>query len=223
MKKSELWRRRAILALAVVAVLMSVLLNGPSTATMFRNQQMLELGAIDGIRTPAELGLDYLGEEPIDLLADAELINAIRRAAQDVSVRPEDMSYRVPLGTNRPVAIGRIPTDTGSPPEVMRNPCEAVGFMGPDGRQRAITTADLAVMFETEANNEGMLVMTPEAEEILVSDASGMLVQTRRIPTFDLFVRNMRTNQIFLVPRVNANAFCRDALNAVFNRTLRRV
>ncbi|NTW21270.1 MAG: hypothetical protein HGA42_17530, partial [Nostocales cyanobacterium W4_Combined_metabat2_030] len=68
----------------------------------------------------------------------------------------------------------------------------------------------------------GMLTMTPEAQEVLLADASGILAQRRRVPTFDLIVRNRRTNARYLLPRVNANAFCRDTVNAVLNRNLRR-
>lgn len=206
----------------MLAVWLLAIFPHPSPAATPRSEDMLNLSLIDGVRSPASLGLDYLRREPAELMANTDLISNIRRAAQQVSAMPEDLSLGIPLGTNRPVSVGEIPDDTGSPSIVERNPSEAIGFIGADGQTRPLTTTNLATMFDTEANNSGNLTMTPAAQEILVADASGTLAQTRRIPTFDLIVRNVRTNERFLLPRVNANAFCRDALNAVFNRNFRR-
>lgn len=222
MKTFKLWHRIGVVALALFTIGLSVFFAHPSDATSARNQEMLSLGLIDGVKTPQELGLGYLSEQP-ELIADAGLLNAIRRVPQELSQTIKNgggnIPLAIPLGTNSPISINRM-KDEG---QLRDSNYEGVGYTSPDGQAKSITPIDVSGMTEVEANNGGNLTMTPEAQEVLVADASGMFAQSRRIPTIDLYVRNRRTNNLYLVPRVNANAFCRDAVNAVLNRTLRRI
>jgi hypothetical protein len=179
------------------------------------------MGVVDAVVTPQELGLDYLQQEQFHLSADPELINAIYKAEEAVSIMPEDIPLEFPTGTNSPIAVGRIPNDTGTPEEVSGFVAE--GFVSENGQPRAFNPSNLGGMFSSGVNNEGNLAMTPEAQEILVADASGGFLQAKRIPVIDLIVRNPSNGRRYVVRRVNANAVCRDALNAVFNQTLRRL
>ncbi|MCC3528026.1 MAG: hypothetical protein JGK21_06645 [Microcoleus sp. PH2017_22_RUC_O_B] len=222
MNKFKLWQRIGVIFLALFTVGVSVFFAQPSDATSARNQEMLSLAIIDGVKTPQELGLAYLSEQP-ELIADAGLINAIRRVpselAQTFGNGQENTPLGIPLGTNSPISIGRM-SDGG---QLRDSNYDAIGYIGADGQPKNITPVEIGDMANTEANNGGNLATTTEAQEVLVADASGMLAQSRQIPTFDLIVRNRRTSSSYLVQRVNANALCRDAINAVFNRAYRSV
>ncbi len=206
-----------LLFLTILALSLSVFLAQPSEATSSRNQEMIQLNLIDEVRTPANLGLDYLQQEPIQLTAG--LIDSIRYAEARVAQLPEDFKIAFDLGTNSPIQIGDLPDES----RLTRSGYEAVGYINSSGQVKAFTPILLGAMFDTEANNRGQLVITPEAQEILVADASGAFLQARRMPSIDLIVHPKGTNEIVLIPRANANAVCRDALNAVLNETLRRV
>ena len=177
------------------------------------------MGIVDRVVTPEEINLDYLQQETVNISQNEELMNAIVQAEESMTVIPEDIELEFPLGTNDPIEIGQIPNDKGTPDAANRT--QAIGFVDRNEKAMSFYSTLLRNMFEEEGNNGGYLKSTTKLQKILVADANGSFLQARRIPVIDLIVRTPR-GRIFLVPRVNANALCRDALNSVFNQTLRR-
>jgi hypothetical protein len=169
-----------LLGLAVIAFSLSALLARPSDATNDKYQRLIAMGVVDAVVTPQELGLNYLQQEQFQLSADQDLIDSIYEAEEEVSVLPEDIPLKFPSGTNSPIRVGRIPNDTGTPGEA--SGVVAEGFVNRNGQEQTFNSSNLAGMFNDEASNGGNLAMTPEAQEILVADASGGFLQAKRIP-----------------------------------------
>lgn len=225
MKNLKLLRRLGLVVLGVIAFCTSIFLVQPSptnarTAMSDRNSHLLALGLVDGIATPHELGLDYLTGEPVPLVASSDLMASIQAVSEKASQLPENLDLEVPLGTNSPIKTGTLPGD--SKPAATKCDCDAIGFVNGQGQPKSITPSDVEDMTNVEYNNNGNLPATAEAQTVLVADASGSLVQARRVPTFNLLVRNRLTGKKFLLPRINANVFCRDVLNAFLNGTVTR-
>lgn len=218
MNKLKSFRMLGLLGLVITAFCLSVFLVQPSDATMAKYQKLIELGIVDAVVTPQEIALDYLQQEPIELSANPELLNAIKQAEESVSVMPENIALEIDGGTNSPIRVGQIPDDTGTPSEARNVVFE--GFVSQDGQPRNFNSANIPPLFTDERNNGGNLTRIASAEQILLADASGTFLQAKRIPVLDLIVR--KNNRRYVVPKVNANAVCRDALNAVFNGKLRR-
>ena len=183
-----------------------------------KNQGMLALQLIDEVKSAEELGLEYLTQTNLPLIAG--LLDNIRYAEGEVSQMTENIQLAIELGTNSPVTIRQLP-DGG---ELTRSGYEAIGYVNSAGSAQFFPTPlVLRSMFYVEKNNDGQLVRMPDsAFETLVADGSGKFLQAQRIPVIDLIVRPKNSEKIYLVPRTNANAICRDALNAVLNRKLRR-
>jgi len=152
----------------------------------------------------------------------SNLLNSYHQAIEMLSVMPEDIPVEFPLGTNSPIRTGQIPNDTGTPAEA--NNLIAQGFVDQNGQPHYFTPTNLVAMFSAAIQNGGNIPRSilPETQENLLADAQGVFFQAQRIPVLDLIVRNVRTNRRYIVRNVNANAFERDALNAVLTRTLRR-
>jgi hypothetical protein len=206
------------LAIAAIAFCLSILLVQPSDATSAKYDNLIAQGLVDAVKTPQELGLNYLSQQPVQLAYDNELLNSIYTAQEEVSVLPEDIPLKFDLGTNSPIEIGALP-DGGA---LNHNYYEAVGYLDRSGKGKTFNSSLLKYMFTVEARNGGSLAITPEAQQILIADASGTFLQALRIPVFDLVVHSKRTNQNFVLENVNANAVCRDALNATLNRELKK-
>jgi len=206
------------LILFAVIILLTVT-SKPSQATLPNYQHLIEQGIIQAVREPHELGLDYLQQQPVEI-ADESVLSAIYQAEQEISVLPEDILLRFDLGTNSPVRIGRLPDGDAL---ASRADLEALGFVDSSGNPRSFTPTVLRRMFAIEGRNGGDLAITPEAQEILVSDASRKFLQATRTPTLNLVVRQKRTHEVDVLLNVNANAVCRDALNSILNQTLSRV
>lgn len=218
MMKNLRWAILGFFLVALIIVGFSFLHENPTVATVARNEQMVALSLIDEVKTPEELGLDYLNQEPEELLI-ADLVDNIRYADAQVAQMTENIQVAFELGTNSPIVIRALP-DQG---KLTRSGFEALGYIDSSGHAQAFTPLFLRAMFYVESNNGGQLVFTPDAQQILLTDASGTFLQAQRIPTLDLIVRTgLNKSKIYLVPRANANAICRDALNAVLNRQIRR-
>jgi hypothetical protein len=220
MKKLKLFGILGLLSLTVIAFCLSIVLAQPSDAVGTKYQKLIELGIVDAVVTPQEVGLDYLQQESIRISADPSLIASIYTAQQETSVMPEDIPLEFKSGTNAPVHIGALSDDTGTPAEA--NNVVAQGFVDQNGQPRNLTPGSLGSMFDLERRNDGNLPRTASAENILLADASGTFLQAKRIPVMDLIVFNPQNRRRYVVRRVNANAVCRDALNAVLTRNLRR-
>jgi len=205
-----------IVGIALLVFSLSVLFPKPLNATTGRYQIPLDRGLIDRVKTPSEVGLDYLQQEPVQL-ADNSLLNSIYQAEEAVAVLPEDIPLRFDLGTNYPIRIrqlqdgAELTTKTGY---------DAVGYVDRSENAKSFNSSVLRAMFAVEGRNGGNLAITSEAQHILVADASRKFWQAKRIPTIDLIVHNQENNQVFILRNANANAICRDALNSVLNQTL---
>ncbi len=204
------------LILGMTIFLCVIFSTHPSNATSARNQQMLKLDLIDEVRSAQDLGLDYLTQPQEQLMAN--LLDSIRYAEEEVTQMTDNIKVAFDLGTNAPIGVGTLPDQRQL---TTRTGYEAIGLISPYGRPEPFTPSLLAYMFNVEANNDGELVKTPEAQHNLIADARGIFLQVQRTPFFPLIVHKKFTDKIYLVPGVNPNAVCRDALNGVLNRTLR--
>ena len=218
--KLRWWGKIGLVVIGILSFSLSIFLTRPSNATIGNYQRLIDEGIVDAVATPHELGLDYLEQEAIELSADPGPMDRILRATEELAQMPENIPLAFPLGTN-PIAIGRMPNDAGSPQHVSKTEC--IGYVDRQGQAKSFTPADGIIMLQTKYRNNGNLVMTPDAQHILLADASGSFLQARRIPVFNLIVRNRRTGQRFLVPRVNANSVCRDLIHAVLTGSIRRL
>jgi len=217
--KFKPFRSLLILGIALLVFSLTILFSQPLNATTGRYQSLIEQGLVDGVKTPHDLGLDYLQQEPVQL-ADSSILNSIYQAEEAVAVLPEDIPLRFDLGTNYPIRIGQL--QDGEELKT-QNLCDAVGYIDRrSGAGEKFVSPVLRAMFTIEALNGGNLAITPEAQYILVADANRKFLQARRIPTIDLLVHCKQINRIFVVRNANANAVCRDALNSVLNRTLKQ-
>ena len=219
MKKFLTWKTLALAVLAVLTLSFCFFIARPSTATNPTYQRMIELGFIDEVKSPAELGLDYLQQRPPELTAGlVENIRYVRdRAATQMT---DNIAYAIPLATNEPFAAGQLRNDDGG--TLNAHNLEGVGSVSTSGRPEAVTRRDLVNMFTAEANNGGTFASDLNSKETLLADASGSFLQTREIPVIDLIVRNKRNNRYYILPNIRVDSFCRDALNSVANRTYRR-
>ena len=226
MKNLKSLRRLGVSVLGVLAFCTSIFLAQPSptnakTAISYQNSHLLALGLVDEIATPHQLGLDYLSGEPFPLIATSELMESIQAVEEEASQMPENIALAIPLGTNSPIKVGTLPGDSEPAPKTCD--CDAIGFVNDQGQEKSITPPNVEDMTNVEYNNNGSLPATAEAQTVLVADASGSFLQARRVPTFNLIVRNRSTGEEFVYPRVNANTFCRDVLNAFLNGSVKRV
>lgn len=220
MKKFNSWRNLALILLAIFGLSFSIFFNQPSNATQDNYERMIELGFIDEVITPEELGLDYLHRRPPQL--NAGLVDAIREVGDAAQAQmTDDIQVAIELGTDSPFGSGVLSGDNNYAGQNV-SIFEEVGYVDNSGQPEPVTGGDLVEMIYTEANNGGSFDSALKTREMLVADASGSFLQTRRISVIDLIVRNRNNNRYYLLPNVRVDSFCRDALNAVSNRTWRR-
>ena len=213
----KLSKQLGLMFIAVLAITLTIILNKPVDARVNNYQTLIDQGWIDGIKTPAELGIDYLSPSTMEL-ADNSLIEAIYEAEKEVSLMPEDVPLMFDLGTNHPISVGRLNDDY----QLTRTEYEAIGYVNRQtGHGESFRNIEFRTMFVTEARNGGDLAITPEAKHILVADAQGFLSQRMRVIFIDLIVHDKVTGEIFVIPDANPNAVCRDALNSVLNGTVK--
>lgn len=174
---------------------------------------MEHLGLIDGVVNLDNIGLTHLRVEPNQTVASG-FSEAAYAARQAMAQQPDDLQVLVPLTT-----------DEGQPTNY-----EAVGYIDRGGKPEEITSQLLEGMFDTEIRNDGVIPVDNQnpttrsqaAEQILVADASGIFRQVSRVPVVDLLVLQSGTRNLYLAPRVSANAFCRQAVTAFSQNQLRR-
>jgi len=205
--------------LITISVVFSVTLAHPSTAYDRNAEQyseLLDLGLIDRIRNPEEIGLDYLRQDPVQLAQSNELMAAVRRGINQAAYLPENTPLKFRLGTNSPIAIR--PEERGTP--AVRPSSRAIGFVNQNGNPRPITRDNLIAsgdgMFRVEERNNGLIAFHSVTPEILIADARGSFLQAQRLPRIDLIIEEPN-GEVYLLLEININAFCRDALNAVLN------
>ncbi len=214
MNKLKFWRNLALILLAIFGVSFSIFLTQPSDATQANYERMIELGFIDEVKTPEELGLDYLNHRPPQLVAG--LVDEIRMVSEEAqSQMTDNIEIAIPLGTRNPFGVGDLRNDNGG--TINATNSDGIGFVSRTGQANPVTGGDLVRMFNTEANNGGSFDSASDTREMLVTDASGSFLQARRIAVIDLIVEN--NDRYYLLPNVRVDSFCRDALNSVSNRT----
>jgi hypothetical protein len=224
MKKSNWLKGIGLAIVGTVIVFLSQWFSElPSQATS-KSENYLSTEKISELKNLDSLGLAYLQDPSTSLLASSSLMDSIGQAEEAVSVMPEDMPVRFPLGTNSPIRMGRLGNEEDENGRIVtRTRFEAVGFINNDGEATNFTPMLLDKMFAIEKANDGQIVSNPDAEHLLIADASGSFSQARRIPRLDLILRDRRRNEVRRINRVSANSICRDGLNAVLNRQLRRL
>ncbi|MDY6803995.1 MAG: hypothetical protein SXA11_09340 [Cyanobacteriota bacterium] len=212
MNKLFSWRTLALVLLVVVSVGGPITFSQPSTATSSNYQQMIELGIIDEVIEPEDLGLDYLHQRPPQLIS----LLGNMRTAQGKYQETGDIEVAIPLGLVEPVGVGQLTSDNGVPSQAINASLEAIGSLTPSGQAEGTTAREAANMIAEEERRGGTLddIATLDNRETLVADASNILLQTRRVKVLDLIVRDRRTNRFYLLPRVRADSFCRDVINA---------
>ncbi len=136
--------------------------------------------------------------QPEIIVDDNELSSIFRSMTEELAKTfgngQENTPLGIPLGTN----AGQL----------RDSEYEAIGYISSDGQAKNITPVELSHMAIFWApSNRGRLAES----------------QGQRIPTLDLIVRNRCTNNMYIIQRVSAKVFWRDAVNAVLNRTLQRV
>lgn len=226
LKTIRTWKTLALLLLAVIAVYWSVFLPQTSTATSANYQRMIELGLIDEVKSPEELGLGYLHHRPPELTAS--LVDNIRTTTDVARTQTtDDLRYAIPIPSNEPYGVGSLANDNGQLTDL--NYFEGIGTVTPSGQAEPVTGRDLIEMFTAEANNCGSFDYNCGRNnalgerETIVADSSGLFAQTRRVSVIDLIVRNKRNGRRYLLPDVRVDSFCRDALNSIENRSWRRI
>jgi hypothetical protein len=209
-----------ILIAAIFAFCAAIFIGQPSNATSAVERQMLALGLVDEITTPEKLGLSYLGQQPVQLVANSKLMDSIKGVNSGLSVMPEDVPMTFPAGTNSPIKIRELSSnDTNNTAD---NIYEYTGFVSAQNQSAKFTPKDGADMTNIEYRNGGNIpLVTASSQQILIADARNLFLQAKRIPTFSVILRNKRLNKRYLVRDINANAVCRDLLNAALTGNLR--
>jgi hypothetical protein len=238
MKKRFAWF--GAVAIALVSFCLAVFLGGnPSDAVSNKYKALISAGVIDAVVEPSELGLDYLREQPMELASDNALLGAIRGANAALAVMPEDMPLGIPLGQNKPIAIGRLNDGGRSESSKFGENPIAVAVVASNGDAQNVTPSGGGKMTNAEAANGGNLPNPDEGvvgdmgipvlfsqmeSRILLADASRSFKMAKRVPVIDLIVSRKKNGarRNYLVRNVNANAFCRDLVNATLNKNLIR-
>ncbi|NEQ65222.1 MAG: hypothetical protein F6K21_06940 [Symploca sp. SIO2D2] len=219
MKKLLSWKSLALALLGVMGISVSIFLAQPSQATSANYQRMIELGFIDGVKSPEELGLDYLRQKPPELTAG--LVDEIRYINNDAkNLLNLNANYAIPLGTRSPIQARVLPNDNGG--TLNATNCEAVGYFTQGGQPKSFTGKEAIDMFTAEERNGGSFDIVSGEQQNLVADASSSFLQAQRIAIIDLIVRDKRNGAYYPLRNIRVDSFCRDALNAVANRTYRR-
>jgi hypothetical protein len=238
MKNRKLLKYLGIICVAILTLVVSIFLSHPSNATNSQYKKMIALGLIDAVKTPHELGLDYLQQTPPILVAglmdNIHKANGIVQNTSNISVKIPMPSadnatvptgYRTPAGTLTRSTAGHSGGGNTIAPQANRY--RALSSINRrNGLPERIRTPQLGTMFTAEARGNGDINRgvranknLPKDKSFLVADASGLFAQEQEINVFDLVLYDTWDGQTYLVPEVGANAFCRDSLNAVLEDT----
>lgn len=208
-----------ILIAALFTFCIAIFIGQPSTATSLNatENQMIILGIVDEVSTPKKLGLNYLGEQPVQLISSSELLDSIKRVSEGLDQLPEDVVLTFPAGTNSPIRMGELPNDSNNSRD---QDYMYTGFLNNREESRDFAIKDVVDMTNTEYNNEGLISIYPDSQKILVADARNSFSQARRTPTIRVRLRNRKTGRRYLVRHININAVCRDLINAALTGKL---
>jgi|JFJP01.1.fsa_nt_gi hypothetical protein len=223
-KKIKLFLLACIFAVGIAS---SMLFADPSDAVMGEYKQWVKMGLIDGVLSPKELGLEYLGKppEPAVLAIDSRLRDALYEADAEMSQQTDNISLAIPI--NNPANF-TLPQDTGSIANGSRT-LEVDGVVSRKDRvpvAAPITPSFARNMYANELRNNGTVQNDgiSDTSRVLFADASGSFLQARKLVVFDLFVVDKKNrSKRYLVPRVVADTFCRDLIVSARERTYRRL
>lgn len=226
MKKKFTWFG-VVLAALFSFCLAVVLGSSPSDAMSGKYKALIAAGVIDAVVEPSELGLDYLREQPVDLVRGG-ILSYISSARGHIAKLPEDQQVLIPLCTNGPLAIGSYPGDGGSCPSAGGDPLYGEALIDSNGKPNTIVTPLLLEMTDIEYKNGGMIppkekletITSESRNSIILADSSGSFRIAQNVSVVNLVVRNPRNNKRYLMRDVNINAFCRDVVNNAIKRTL---
>jgi hypothetical protein len=211
-----------ILMAAVFAFCAAIFIGQPSNATNLVEREMLALGLVDEITTPEKLGLGYLSQQPIELTANSRLMDSIGTVNDKLnSIMPEDIPLIFSTGTNSPIAIREVSDyDTDN---TGYSDYDYIGFRDNQNRRTVFYPKDGADMTNTEYRNSGNIIADLNSQQILIADTRNLFFQAKRIPIFNVFLKRKSDGRRYFVKNVNANAVCRDLLNAVLTGNLRNL
>jgi hypothetical protein len=209
-----------VLMAAIFAFCTAIFIGQPSNATSAVEREMLALGIVDEITTPEKLGLGYLSQQPVQLIS-SKLMDSIRGVNSELSVMPEDVPMTFPAGTNSPIKMRELSSyDSNNTNYSMY---DYTGFSNAQNRRDNFSARDGADMTNTEYQNSGTITVDSNSQQILIADTRNLFFQAKRIPVFNMFMKNRITGRRYMVKDVNANAVCRDLLNAALTRNLRNL
>jgi len=209
--------------LGVIAFCLTIALAKPSNAVSSEYQKLIDLGIVDAVATPKELGLEYLQKETVHIDRDKSVMDALSTASDVLSGLEQFQPVSFPAGTNYPLATGAMGA-TPNPPDATN--VQIQGYLNRNGEAKNWSAEDGKKMVSSEISNGGNLATNNtdlSAYYNVAFDSSGILKQARRVPTMAIIVYDPRTRRRLAVPNINANAVCRDLVNATLTGNLRRI
>lgn len=179
---------------------------------------------LDRLTITQDPNLNDLNQQP---LPTSKLMEHIMRVSEKLETIPEDIPLTFPAGTNSPIKFPREISnddDREISDDNVNGKYDYIGFLSSQGK-RAFTVKDASDMLRTAYSNNGNLSVDSNSQQILIadSDAQNLIFQSKRIPVFRVFLKNRSTGEKYLMRDINANAVCRDFLNAALNGTLRNM
>ena len=192
MKKIKSIQSLWLAVLVFVSACLIIFLAQPLDAKTTYSDRMIELGLIDGVKTPQELHLDYLQETPPQL--DVAIMESVRLADAEAAQLPEYGLVGIPLGSSGPVAVtSETPTLRFAQNQPGRFVAIASGNRS-TGTINPITVNNVRDMFAIEKRVGGFGGLSQaKPEEQIIADASGNFLQARRVYISDILVLDRQT------------------------------
>ncbi len=230
MKNIRLIKALVIFTIAIFTFAFSVLFAHPSNATIPSNQRIIKLGSIEAIKSPNELGIEYLPTTSPQLTAS--LMDAIGEArgivqnttslmdaigeARGIVQNTTNIQVKIPMTSpdNAPISNRVLPTTDWETDRF-----QSLAFVNwSSGELEPITPNTLDAIFAIGEERGGRLnhcAFGAIPKETLVADASGSFLNAQARYFFNLIAQDTHTGEIVLLRNVEGDAFLRDALNAV--------
>ncbi|MCG9886393.1 MAG: hypothetical protein MH825_12645 [Cyanobacteria bacterium] len=234
--KNSFVKKLALLSVAILITALSIFWGNHANA-------VTSSPTIPGliVRTPAELGLEYL-QEPIPRPI-ANLVDSIIPRARELVQRSDNLQLAVLIprrgtvtpeanraglsGTPNRLVVENQTTGRRNTINLRQQQLAVVGNRTRDGRAEVLTPSSLDSMFAEEARRGGSFRNPPRTannliheHEYLVADASGQYAQANATLTFTLIAIDQDSGNVLEIPGVEADSFCIDVLNAVFDNAL---
>lgn len=158
-----------------------------------------------------------IGQTPQEI-GKEEYLRLVREARNKLSALPKNMPVKFPVGVNTPIRI--LDKPPSNPPAQVNE--SVIGYINSSGQPRPFTTDDLMELFDWQIHslNAENLGTMPEAQTPMNAVPGSNLFQGKPISAIDLIVREMQTEEIYFLPRIQMRAVFRDVLNALLNKNL---